>query len=122
MATLNVTMDKALSAAEEAHLDQVCNRFEAAWKIAGPGVPPPRIEEFLADTSEPERSVLLRQMLLLEIDYRQLRGEMPAPDDYGSRFPGLSSEFLAEAFPALESAPGHGWSTVAPPPFAPQRR
>src|SRR5260370_34801873 len=116
MATLNVTMDKALSAAEEAHLDQVCNRFEAAWKIAGPGVPPPRIEEFLADTSEPERSVLLRQMLLLEIDYRQLRGGVPAPDDYGSRFPGLSSGFLAGACPALAAAPVQGRSTCPPPP------
>ena len=35
--------------------------------------------------------MLLRQMLLLEIDYRQLRGEIPSPDDYGSRFPGLAS-------------------------------
>lgn len=122
MANLIATMDRALSAAEQARVDQVCNRFEAAWKIAGPDVPPPRIEEFLADTSEPERSVHLRQMLLLEVDYRRLRGEIPAPDDYGSRFPGLSSGFLAEAFPAAGAAPPQGWSTVAPPPFAPQLR
>src|SRR5205807_7991735 len=105
MAELNVTMDRALSPGEEAHLDQVCNRFESACKNTGPDRPPPQIEGFLADTPEPARSVLLRQMLLLEIDYRKLRGELPAPDDYGSRFPGLSSGFPAEAFPSPVAGP-----------------
>src|SRR5438093_12822537 len=109
MSDIIATVDEALSPLQAVRLDQVCDRFEAAWKSAGSGGPPPRIEEFLADTREPERSLLLQQLLLLEIDYRRLRGEGPAAEEYGSRFPGLSSQFLVEAFPTPPPAPEAQW-------------
>jgi hypothetical protein len=39
-----------------AHLDQICDRFEAAWNAALVGGPQPRLEAFLADVAEPEWS------------------------------------------------------------------
>ncbi|HKB40000.1 MAG TPA: protein kinase [Gemmataceae bacterium] len=114
------TMDDPLTVPQAVRLDRVCDCFEAAWKRAGAGEPRPRLEEYLADAREPERSLLLHQLLLLEIDYRRLRGESPAAEEYGSRFPGLSSEFLVEAFPP--PPPVDELATVAPPPFSPQLR
>ncbi len=55
-------------------IDGVCNRFEAAWKAG----PPPRIDDFLDGWTEPERSLLLRELVLLDGDYRRQRGEAPA--------------------------------------------
>jgi hypothetical protein len=59
-------------------IDQACDRFELAWQ-AGQR---PRIEEYLGDTPEPERSVLLRELVALDIDYRRQKGEQPKAEDY----------------------------------------
>jgi serine/threonine protein kinase/tetratricopeptide (TPR) repeat protein len=67
-------------------IDQVCNRFELAWKA---GQRPP-IEDFLSDTPEPERSALLRELIALDMAYRRQAGEQPQPDDYRDRFPFVS--------------------------------
>jgi WD40 repeat protein/serine/threonine protein kinase len=40
-------------------IDEVCNRFELAWKAQEE----PRIENYLGDWAEPERSALLRELL-----------------------------------------------------------
>jgi hypothetical protein len=48
-------------------INAVCNRFELAWQ-AGPR---PRLEDFLGELAEPERSALLRELLVLDIDYRR---------------------------------------------------
>ena len=122
MGEVLATIDEALSPPQAVHLDQVCDCFETAWKNARPGGPRPRIEDFLVDTREPERSLLLQQLLLLEIDYRRLRGESPAAEEYGSRFPGLSSQFLIEAFPPPPAAEVEGGERVALPVFSPQVR
>jgi serine/threonine-protein kinase len=63
-----------LSPEQIRHVEQVCDRFEAAWQAAG-SASGPRIEEHLGDTPEPERSVLLRELLALELAYRRQRGE-----------------------------------------------
>lgn len=113
------TIDEPLSGPQALHLDQVSDRFEAAWKSANPGGPPPSIEEYLADTPDPERSVLLQQLILLDIDYRQLRGEVPSQAEYGARFPALASCFLDEAFvaPVIPNAIACE-STIAPSPVS----
>ena len=98
MADVIVTIDEPLSPPQAVHLDQVCDRFETAWKNVRPGGPRPRIEEFLVDTREPERSRLLQQLLLLEIDYRRQGGEQPCQEDYRSRFAGLG-ELLEHLLP-----------------------
>jgi WD40 repeat protein/tetratricopeptide (TPR) repeat protein len=71
-------------------VDQVCNRFEEAWRDE-----PPRIEDFLGDTPEPGRARLLRELILLDVHYRRLRGEPPPLQDYRDRFPALDPTWLA---------------------------
>jgi WD40 repeat protein/tRNA A-37 threonylcarbamoyl transferase component Bud32 len=73
------------------HLDQVCNQFERAWRGGTP-----RIEDFLAGVVEPERSALLRELVLLDIDYRRQREQTPRVEDY-ERFPELAVTWLAAA-------------------------
>jgi serine/threonine protein kinase len=72
-----------LSPAEARHIDQTCDRFEAAWK-AGPRPDP---AAFLAGAAGPARSALLRQLLLLDWDYRRRAGDDPRTGDYLARFP-----------------------------------
>ncbi len=74
---------RPLSLEQKLHIDRVCLAFEAAWKSSGE----PPIEEHLAGVAEPERSALLRELLLLDVDYRRRRGEAPAPGIYCRRFP-----------------------------------
>jgi WD40 repeat protein len=60
------------------HLDQICDQFEAAWN-AGQR---PHIEEFLKETSDPERAVLLRELLALDLDHCRIRDERPNLEAY----------------------------------------
>jgi tetratricopeptide (TPR) repeat protein len=66
-------------------LDDLCQRFEKAWK-AGAGAPP-LLEEYLGELPKPWRPALLRELLLLDLDYRWLKGERPTADEYQDRFP-----------------------------------
>src|SRR5438105_3750518 len=72
-----------LSASDALQIDQICDRFEAAWK-AGPR---PQPEDYLGAAAEPVRSALLRQLLLLDWDYRRRAGDDPRAGDYDERFP-----------------------------------
>jgi serine/threonine protein kinase len=83
-------------------VDQACNRFEAAWRSGGP----PRIEDFLAGWSGPDRSALLRELVLLDVDYRRQRRLSCATEDYGSRFPDLDPAWLADAVAAPSTLSG----------------
>lgn len=64
-------------------IDEACLAFEDAWQSQEQ----PRIEEYLGDFDEPERTGLLRELLLLDVDYRSKAGQQPTPDDYHGRFP-----------------------------------
>src|SRR5262245_38613599 len=72
---------KDLSTNAQERIDQLCSAFEAECKVG----PPPPLEQYLRDTPEPERSVLLRELLRLELYYHP----RPAggPDGYARRFP-----------------------------------
>jgi uncharacterized protein (TIGR03067 family) len=96
------------SQALTAHLDRLCDRFEAAW-AAGQA---PRLEDFLTEAAEPERPAVLRELLLVELHYRRQAGQEPQPPEYAARFPGLDPAWLAGALargaPAAPSAvPGY---------------
>jgi serine/threonine protein kinase len=78
--------ERTLRLSQALRINEVCNRFELAWR-AGQR---PRIEDYLGDAAEPERSDLLRDLVASEIDYRRQAGEEPAVDEYRARFPGLS--------------------------------
>jgi WD40 repeat protein len=86
-------------------VNQVCNRFEAAWKTG----PAPELEDFLTEVADPGRSALLRELLVLDVHYRRQRGDAPRPEGYQIRFPNLPLPWLIEVcrMPASESqAPG----------------
>jgi serine/threonine-protein kinase len=61
--------------------DQECDRFEAAWK-AGQR---PRLEDHLEAVMEADRPGLLRELILLEVDYRRLAGASRAGRLLGRR-------------------------------------
>jgi hypothetical protein len=68
-------------------VDRAGDRFEDA-REAGQR---PSIETFLTEAPEPERSVLLHELLVLELGYRRRSGEKPTPAEYLRRFPDHSS-------------------------------
>jgi tetratricopeptide (TPR) repeat protein len=90
-------------------INEVCNRFELAWQ-AGPR---PRLEDFLSDTPEPERSVLLRELIALDLDYRRRAGEKPTAEEYRERFPAWAPP--AEVSTVLDS-PGPADGAATPDP------
>ena len=63
-------------------IDGVCLEFEAAWKEGKPQ----RIERFLGEVRGAERAHLLRELLLLDLDYRRREAEVPSLDEYQARF------------------------------------
>jgi tRNA A-37 threonylcarbamoyl transferase component Bud32 len=81
-------------------LDQVCDRFKAAWDAGTP----PRLEDYLGDVAEPDRPALLRELIPLDVHFRQQQGEKPTAPEYQARFPwaalGWLGRELGEAGPA----------------------
>ena len=67
-------------------VDRVCAAFEAAWKAAGKSSGPPEIDRFLGNTAEPERTALLEELLLIDLEYRRGAGKLLAPEAYHARF------------------------------------
>src|SRR4051794_20264850 len=65
-------------------VNAACERFEVAWRD---GLRP-RIEDELDRAPEPDRPVLLTELLALELELRRDRGEQPTPREYHARFPG----------------------------------
>jgi serine/threonine-protein kinase len=93
------------------HLDELCTQFEKAWK-AGQR---PRIEDFLADTQEPERSALLRELILLDSDYRRVRGEECSRKDYQARFLDVDPTWLPSELPVALAPSADGIQRPTPP-------
>jgi WD40 repeat protein len=103
----------ALPAAWGPHVDQVCDRFEAAWRA---GQQPP-IEDYLAAAAtDAERGLLLRELILLEAEYRHRCGQTPQPGEYQRRFPQLDPTWLAQAL----AAPPQAEPEPVPPRPAPE--
>src|SRR5262249_50809297 len=98
-------------------LDPVCDRFERAWKEGER----PHLEDFLPEVDAADRSALLGELLALELEYRALRGEQPAAEEYHRRFP-ERSDLVAAAFrelsPTLDE-PAQGRAAVEGVPQIP---
>jgi tRNA A-37 threonylcarbamoyl transferase component Bud32 len=92
-------------------VEQVCARFEDAWR-AGQR---PRLEDFLGNTAEAERAPLLRELLRLELQYRLRAGEQPNPQEYQLRFPG-QDDLIDALLPASEAFTLPGANQTAPDP------
>src|SRR6516165_8654924 len=87
----------ALPLALARKVDQICNRFEAAWKKGQR----PRLEDCLRDVDEQDRAIVLRELVLLEIACRKRLGETPEPAEYLARFPTLDLAWLSKAHRAM---------------------
>src|SRR5262249_12351757 len=98
---ISVADDAVLALARR--LDEVCNRFERGWRSG----PQPQIEDFLSETPEPDRSTLLRELVLLDVYYHQRKGEVPPWEEYRRRFPTFDASWLTE-MDAEVSAPACG--------------
>ena len=88
--------DDALPLSLEQKVDQVCTRFEAAWK-AGPR---PRIEDYLVGLADVEMREVLRELIPLDIYYRRQHGESCQTGDYQTRFPELPADWLTSILSA----------------------
>jgi serine/threonine protein kinase/tetratricopeptide (TPR) repeat protein len=64
-------------------IDEVCDRFEVAWRSEGH----PELALFLNEVPEHSRRRLFRELLALDVDYRTARGESPDPAAYLAEFP-----------------------------------
>ena len=95
-------------------VDRVCDQFEAAWR-AGPR---PRIDDFLTQFPTAERSDLLRELLLLDLDYCRQLGESPTLEDYRAQYPALEFDRFANLF-TQPPQPVSATDTRATLPFAP---
>jgi serine/threonine-protein kinase len=67
-------------------VDQVCGQFDAAWKAAASTGRRPCIDDYLRLVPVPERPALLHELIVLDMDYRQLAGEHPLMGEYRARF------------------------------------
>src|SRR5262249_12232966 len=73
----------ALPASVACRLEELCTRFEHA----SPAGQSPAREASRAATPEPAYTVLLGELLALELAYRARRGERPQQPEYHARFP-----------------------------------
>ena len=87
-------------------IERVCLQFEAAWKEGHK----PRIEDYLGEVQGPERRELLRQLLLLDEDYRRQQADQPTVEEYRARFPD-DGELVVDVFGEFSSR-----TDSSPPP------
>jgi eukaryotic-like serine/threonine-protein kinase len=67
VARLTEILEDVLPPSLEGRVDQICDRFEAAWK-AGQR---PVIQDYLADVADEDRSVVLAELMALDLACRQ---------------------------------------------------
>ncbi len=79
--------------AAQRRIEAVCRRFEADWQA---GLRP-RLEDYLAGTTNDETGPLLRELLRLELHYRGRAGDVLHGEDYERRFPGHTA-LIREVF------------------------
>ena len=72
-------------------IDHIADAFDAALQRGDN----PRIEEFLLRCPSDDESTVLEELLRIEIEFRQGRGDTILEDDYASRFP-ASTEIIRE--------------------------
>lgn len=80
---------KCDSADEEPHIspeqiDDLCDRFEAAWK--DPELTP-QLEVFLAEVPSTDQSNVFGELLPIELWWRRKHSQTPVAEDYMARFP-----------------------------------
>ena len=94
------TVIRRVPTAEALAVDAACMRFEAEWRLGGS----PLIESFLDEVSGRARSVLLLELLVLELELRRETGDVPPSNIYLDRFPD-ERNLVEEAYQELKG--GH---------------
>jgi hypothetical protein len=91
--------DGGVSLSAEHRVDAVCQRFEAAWRAGEE----PRFEDYLQGWQEPDRSVLLRELVLLDQEYRRRKSETPSLGSYPQQStpPGAAATPTEEVLPRM---------------------
>jgi WD40 repeat protein len=107
-------MNDSLPVSVQLWLEEVCGRFEDAWRAAGADGAPPRIEGYLAGAAGSERQALLWELLLLDLHYRRRRGESPGADDYAAGCPDDAEAIRAGLAEVLTDRP-HGEQPATDP-------
>jgi len=107
MSHMSTPADVSLSVPMLEEIDRLCLEFEKDWK-SGRG---PRIEEHLGEMQGPQRARLLRELLLLDLDYRSRSGQESTPDEYRRRFP-EDRELVEDVF-RHQATPAAGDGTTA---------
>ena len=79
----------------------VCDRYEAHWR----GGDDPRIESYLDDVSEIDRTSLLHELIALDLRLRDERGDPSSQVDYEARFPG-DTEVIDAVFHVWRASSG----------------
>jgi serine/threonine protein kinase len=89
---VRIAIGKEFERAER--VDLLCDAFEDEYRAGRV----PLIEDFLSRSGDEERSSLVVELVLLDVNYRERRGEHPAFIDYAERFPDESYS-LRRCFP-----------------------
>ena len=85
-------------------LEAACRQFENAWKASRSWAERPSIEQFFVGSTASERSALLCELVMLDLEYQVRRGGLkPERGDYQSRFPDNPGA-VARAFAWLAQA------------------
>ncbi|NLS93318.1 MAG: protein kinase [Planctomycetaceae bacterium] len=95
-------------------IDQIADRFEAAWRAGQPA----RLEESLVEAPDDCRTALFQELLAVELQLRRQRGEEPCPADYQSRFAEYGGGILA-AFELADDTGDIRSTTPEPSPCLP---
>jgi serine/threonine-protein kinase len=107
-----------ISVAAARQIDAACDRWEKAW-LAGR---PDRSQDYLSNCEEALRPVLLRQLLLLEWEYRHQLGESVNLAKYINVFPEYSTliqDLIAEHAVAMATSAGPAEGLASSPPRCP---
>ena len=85
-------------------IESVCDAFERAWRRGER----PAVKEELGSVMEGLRSALRNELIRIELEWRYLRGEKPAAEEYRMRFPECADsieDWLAEARSSVAQMP-----------------
>jgi eukaryotic-like serine/threonine-protein kinase len=106
MATMGLELpdtDAVESLGFQRRLDDVCSRFEVAWKTGKP----PLLEDYLQAVPADDCRELLDELLALDEYYRRMAGEAPSDHDYIAQIP-HHAETIRKYFAARVATPSNG--------------
>ncbi len=120
----------SLAATHAEEVDRTCDRFEAVWRIGGR----PDLEAYLMGTEGAKRAALARELIAVDVHWRQLAGERPTAEEYlailqggAAGYPELPEELRSWLSPLLETFPspdrsGSGQGGITLPADSAERR